>query len=909
MADTPLNGKHNTTPDIDPAETREWMESLDYAVERGGPQRALYLLNELETRAWARGIEIPMQFCTPYGNTIPREREARMPGDPEMERRIRSYIRWNAMAMVVRANTQGVDGIGGHISTYASSATLLEVGFNHFFKGPNHPDGPDAVYFQGHASPGVYARAFIEGRLTERHLENFRRELGEGGGLSSYPHPWLMPDFWQFPTVSMGLGPIMSIYHARFNRYLTHRGIKDASKQRVWAFLGDGETDEPESLGCISLAAREKLDNLTWVINCNLQRLDGPVRGNGKIIQELEGIFRGAGWNVIKVLWSSEWDPLFAADKTGALLKLMMEIPDGQYQKYSGSTGAYVRQDFFNRYPETKRLGEMLSDEQVQRIRRGGHDAQKVFAAYHAAVNHKGQPTVILAKTIKGYGITGGEGQNKAHNQKTLGKDDEERRKLVLDFRTRFSIPLNDEDAAALKFYRPAEESDEMKYLRARREALGGYLPHRNREWPRLTAPELKEFEEFFKPTAEGRDISTTMAYVRILARLLAHKHIGKHIVPIIPDEARTFGMEGLIGKHGIYSSKGQTYEPVDKDQGLMFYKEATDGQILQEGINEAGAMSSFIAAGTSHSVHGVPMIPFYTYYSMFGFQRVGDLIWAAADMRTKGFLIGATSGRTTLNGEGLQHEDGHSHLVATTVPNLLAYDPAFAHEIAVIFQDGIRRMYQDGEDVFYYVTVGNENYHHPGMPEGDPVEIAQGIVRGLYKIKPGPKGKKLHAQLLGCGAILNCALRAQEILAERYGVSANVWSATSYKALRYDAQQAVRWNRLHPTEKPRIPYVAQLLDKEKGPIIAASDYMQLVAEQIAPYLPGEHRFLALGTDGFGRSESRPNLRRFFEVDAENIVLATLYQLAQRGEIDRETVAKAIKDLGLDPEKPWQVLC
>jgi pyruvate dehydrogenase E1 component len=898
---SPTNGPTPIAADHDPIETREWVDSMQYVLEERGSERAKFLLDRLHAETRKAGVEPPSQITTPYCNTIGVGQQPARAGDRELERRLKSLVRWNAMAMVVRANTKpGVDGIGGHISTYASSATLYEVGFNHFFHGPEAEGGGDQIYFQGHASPGIYARAFLEGRLSQNQLENFRREMGDGGGLSSYPHPWLMPDFWQFPTVSMGLGPISSIYQARFNRYLQHRGLKDTSKCRVWAFLGDGETDEPESLGAITLASREHLDNLTWVINCNLQRLDGPVRGNGKIIQELEGIFRGAGWNVIKVVWGSEWDPLLAEDKDGILLKRMMEVVDGQYQKYSVSDGAWVRLDFFGKYPETLKIAERLSDDQVQKIRRGGHDPDKVYAAFHRAVNHKDQPTVILAKTIKGYGLGEfGEGMNVAHNQKTLGKGDDGRAKAILHFRTRFGIPLSDEDAVQLPFYRPSDDSPEIKYLKERRAALGGPIPSRRAKGPDFKAPDLAEFQEFFGASGEGKNASSTMAFLRVLARLLGHKEIGRLIVPIVPDEARTFGMEGLISKHGIYSSYGQLYTPVDAGQ-LQVYREAINGQILEEGINEAGAISSFIAAGTAYSTHGVNTIPFYIYYSMFGMQRVGDSVWQAADMRCRGFLIGGTAGRTTLNGEGLQHEDGHSLLLANTVPNLVCYDPAFQYEIAVIVQDGLRRMYEKGDPVFYYLVVGNENYPHLGMPEG----AEEGIRRGLYKVRPATQPGK-RAQLFGSGAILNCALRAQEILAERYGVAADVWSATSYKNLRYEAMETARWNMLHPTESAKVPWITEVMSKEQGPVIAASDYMRLVPEQVAAYIPGG--MTVLGTDGFGRSESRANLRRHFEVDAESITVATLYALSQRGEVDRETVARAIQELGINPEKAFSL--
>jgi len=815
---------------------------------------------------------------TPYVNTIPADREPPYPGDRDIERRIKSYIRWNALAMVVSANRDH-HGIGGHISTYASAATLYEVGFNHFFR------AHDMLFIQGHAAPGIYARAFLEGRLTERHLANFRRELAEGGGLSSYPHPYLMPDFWQFPTVSMGLGPILSIYQARFNRYLKARGFLTGDEPKVWAFVGDGEVDEPETLGAITLASREELDNLIWVVNCNLQRLDGPVRGNGKIIQELEAAFRGAGWNVIKVIWGSEWDPLLAADTRGLLRKRMEESVDGDYQKYVVEPGSYIRRHFFGKYPELYDMVNHLTDEQLRRLTRGGHDPKKVYAAYKAAVEHKGQPTVILAKTVKGYGLgEAGEGRNITHQQKKLNE------KELREFRARFGVPISDEIIAETPFYRPPDDSPETKYLLERRKALGGFVPSRKVSAPKLPAPEISG--DLLKGSG-NLEMSTTMAFVRLLGQLLRDKEIGKRIVPIIPDEARTFGMDALFRDYGIYACKGQLYEPVDR-ASLLYYRETKDGQILEEGITEAGAMSSWIAAATAYASHGVPMIPFYIYYSMFGPQRVGDLFWLAGDMRARGFLCAATAGRTTLNGEGLQHQDGHSLLLASTIPTLLAYEPAFGYEIAVIIREGIRRMYENGEDVFYYIALHNENYPMPAMPAG----VEQGILKGLYKFQPGPGGKKHKAQIFGSGPLLREALRAQQILADRYEVSADVWSATNYKQLRTEALACRRWNLLHPTEPPRRSYLEAVLENETGPFIAVSDNIKAVPDQIAPWVPGG--LTTLGTDGFGRSDTRPALRRFFEVDAECVVIATLGALGQR-----ETAARAIRELGVDPEKPF----
>jgi pyruvate dehydrogenase E1 component len=876
--------------DPDPAETSEWLDSLEGVLQSEGRSRARFLLGQLKDKAVREGVEIPFTANTPYINTISADKQPPYPGSREIERRIKSLERWNAMAMVVRANKHSA-GIGGHISTYASAATLYEVALNHFLHGPDAPGGGDQVYFQGHASPGIYARAFLEGRLTQAQLENFRRELAKGGGLSSYPHPWLMPDFWQFPTVSMGLGAIIAIYQARFDRYLLHRGLKDTSKQHVWCFLGDGETDEPESLGALTLAAREGLDNLIFVVNCNLQRLDGPVRGNGKIIQELEAAFRGAGWNVIKVIWGSSWDPLLAADQSGLLVKRMNEVCDGEFMKYAVEPGSYIREHFFGKYPELAKLVEHLSDEQLRKLSRGGHDPEKVYAAFKAAVDHKGSPTVVLAHTIKGYGLgEAGEGRNVTHQQKKLNEEE------LAEFRTRFGIPISDDDVAQAPFYRPADDSRELQYLQERRKTLGGFLPARRTTPAQLKAPPLDLFKEYLKGSGEN-EFSTTAVIVGLLKKLLQNKEIGKWIVPIIPDEARTFGMDALFAPFGIYSNVGQLYEPVDA-KTLLAYREAKNGQVLEEGITEAGSMSSFIAAGTASVTHGIPTIPFFFYYSMFGFQRIGDLIWAAGDMRTRGFLVGGTAGRTTLAGEGLQHQDGHSHVLASTVPNLLAYDPAFAYEIAVIVQDGVRRMYEACEDIFYYITVYNEPYAMAPMPEG----TRDGILKGLYKFRKGTKKSKgTRVHLLGSGPLLREALRAQELLAERYGIAADVWSATSYKHLRNDALEVERWNLLHPTAEPRRSYLQEVLDKEPGVYLAVSDYMKSVPDMISRWVPGG--LYPLGTDGFGRSEDRQSLRRFFEVDAEFITVAALSRLKERGDITPQQVQQAIKDLGVDPEK------
>lgn len=865
---------------------------LAYLLKHTAPERIPALLENLTTRLKASGVASPVLVQTPYLNTIPASAEPEYPGNMEIERRIRSLARWNAMAMVVKANRIN-DGIGGHISTYASSATLYEVAFNHIFRGGDTGEWPaDLVYFQGHASPGNYARAFLEGRLTVKHLHNFRQELAEGGGLSSYPHPYLMPDFWQFPSVSMGLAPITSIYQARFNRYLKARGFLKGEEPRLFCYIGDGEVDEPETLGALSLAARENLDQLTWIVNCNLQRLDGPVRGNGKIIQELEGIFRGAGWNVIKVIWGSDWDPLLEADKTGLLLKRMEEAVDGDYQKYSVEPGSYTRKHFFGKYPELKALVNHLTDEQIRKLLRGGHDPKKVYAAYKAATEHKGQPTVILAKTIKGYGLgEAGEGRNITHQQKKMNE------KELREFRSRFGVPIQDEEIVDAPFYRPPQDSEEMQYLLKRRRALGGFVPARNTNLPSIELPEKDYYQEFLKGSGDLA-ASTTMAFVRILTKLLRHPKMGRNVVPIIPDEARTFGMDALFRQIGIYSPKGQLYEPVDKES-LLYYQESKDGQILEEGINETGSMASFVAAGTSYATHGVPMIPFYIYYSMFGFQRVGDLMWLCGDIKAKGFLLGATAGRTTLNGEGLQHQDGHSLLQASTVPSIMAYDPAFAYEIAVIVQDGMRRMYKDGEDIYYYITLYNENHAMPEMPEG----CEEGILKGLYKFKQGPNTSKVKAHILGSGSIMQQALKAQAILAEKYGVSADVWSATSYNQLRREAVKVNRWNMLHPTETPKQAYVEQVLKSEKGPFIAVSDHMKSIPDQIAPWVPGG--LTTLGTDGYGRSDTRANLRRFFEVDAETTVVATLYALAQKNLIEKSVVKKAMDEFHIHPDKPF----
>jgi pyruvate dehydrogenase E1 component len=878
------------SPHLDDVETSEWIQSIDSVLDREGHDKAIRLLSLLEERIHARGVRMPFSAKTPYINSIPADREPEFPGDRAVERRLRSIIRWNAMAMVVRAN-RNADGIGGHISTYASAATLYEVGFNHFFRAQSDGFEGDMVYFQGHCTPGIYARSFVEGRLTERDLENFRRELKPEGGLSSYPHPWLMPEYWRFPTVSMGLGPIQAIYQARFNRYLEDRGLKKPSDAKVWAFIGDGETDEPESLGSISLAGREKLDNLIFVINCNLQRLDGPVRGNGQIVQELEATFRGAGWNVIKLAWGSEWDALLKADTDGVLIRRMNELVDGELQKYSVESGAYIREKFFGKYPQLLKLVEHLSDDEIRSLGRGGHDTAKVYAAYKAATEHKGQPTLILASTIKGYGLgEAGEGRNITHQQKKLNEEE------LREFRSRFGIPISDEDVAKAPFYKPAEDSPEMKYLHERRKALGGTLPTRCAgKAPEFKTPPRELFSEFDKGT-QDREVSTTMVFVRLLSKLLKDEGIGKQIVPIVPDEARTFGMEALFRQCGIYSHVGQLYEPVDSDQ-LIYYKETQDGQILEEGITEAGSMSSFISAGTAYSSFGINMIPFFIYYSMFGLQRIGDLAWAAGDIRAKGFLVGATAGRTTLNGEGLQHQDGHSHLLAYPIPNLVAYDPAFAYELGVIIRDGMRRMYENREDIYFYITVENENYPMPARPEH---VTDEGILRGLYKFKAAEKPGRLKAHLLSSGPILNEALKAQKLL-EKYDVAADVWSLTSFKELYKDARETARWNMLHPKSEARESYIERCLAKEEGSFCIASDYVQALGDTIAGRFPRPP--ISLGTDGFGRSETREALRDHFEVDARFIALGALAALRRDGDADEGLLERAMTDFGIPSDK------
>jgi len=875
-------------------ENNEWRQSLDYVLQEQGPDRVRQILRQLQTRAQEKGVSIPFTANTPYINTIPAANQPVFPGDREIERRIKSIVRWNAMAMVVQANRDN-PGIGGHISTYASAATLWEVGFNHFWRGRTDEFLGDMVFFQGHASPGVYARAYLEGRLSAEDLRGFRAELRPGGGLSSYPHPFLMPDFWEFPTVSMGLTAISAIYQARFNHYLVDRGLRKASGRKVWAMLGDGEMDEPESLGAITLASRENLDNLIFVVNCNLQRLDGPVRGNGKIIQELEAAFRGAGWNVLKVVWGSDWDPLLEKDQTGRLMQRMDEVLDGEMQRYTVSNGAYTREHFFGKYPELLEIVSGYSDDQVARLRRGGHDPQKVYTAYRAAIEHKGAPTVILAQTIKGYGLgEAGEGKNITHSQKKLNEDE------LKEFRTRFNIPISDEDIAEAPFYRPDEDSPEIKYLRERRGHLGGSLPMRVSSSHPMACSTDELIREYFEGSGD-RELATTMAYVHLLAKLLRDPELGKLIVPIVPDEARTFGMESLFRQAGIYSHAGQLYEPVDKGS-LLFYNEKKTGAILEEGLSEAGSMASFIAAGTAHANNGVQTIPFYTFYSMFGFQRTGDQIWQACDSRARGFLVGATAGRTTLAGEGLQHQDGHSHVLAMTPPRVKAYDPAFAYELAVIIQDGLNRMYCHQEDWIYYLTVMNETYEMPAMPQR--ADIKDGILKGMYRLRAtkrkGAKAK-LRAHLMGSGAILNEALKAQELLEKEYGVATDVWSVTSYKELYRDAIEVDRWNLLHPGQKPRTPYVTDLLAKEKGVFVAASDYMKVLPASIARWFP--HALHCLGTDGFGRSDGRARLRDFFEVDHRYLTLATLRRLADEGQLPMEKVEKALQDLKIDPDK------
>ena len=872
-------------------ENREWRDSLDYVQQSQGPERVRELLRRLQLQAAEYGVGGECSFTTPYVNTIPAERQAVFPGSREIERRIKSIVRWNAMAMVLRANRRN-EGIGGHISTYASCATLYEVGFNHFFRAATDDQPGDLVYFQGHAAPGVYARAFVEGRISAKQLENFRQELQPGGGLPSYPHPHLMPEFWQFPTVSMGLSPIMSIYQARFSRYLENRKLKEGGDRKVWAFLGDGELDEPESLGAITLAARENLDNLIFVVNCNLQRLDGPVRGNGKIIQELEAAFRGAGWNVIKLIWGSDWDQLLARDDKGLLVQRMEEVPDGQYQLYSASGGDVIRRDFFGKHPELEQMVRHYTDEQLWKLRRGGHDPEKVYAAYHAAVNHKGSPTVILAKTIKGYGLgEAGEGRNVTHQQKKLNERE------LRHFRSRFGIPISDADIKEAPFYRPVAESEEIAYLNQRRTELGGSVPERRTVAAKIDMPSDEIFSELTKGSGD-REVATTMAMVHLLGKLLKDKALGKQIVPIIPDEARTFGMEALFRKFGIYSHQGQKYDPVDKDS-LLYYKEATDGQILEEGITEAGSISSFIAAGTAYSTYGIQMIPFFFFYSMFGFQRIGDFIWAAGDSRTRGFLLGGTAGRTTLAGEGLQHQDGHSHVLALANPAVRCYDPAFAYEVAVIVREGLRRMLVEEEDVIYYLTVMNEFYRMPPMPEG----AEEGILKGLYKYRASANSRaKIKAHLFASGAIVNEALAAQKLLEEQFETAADVWSVTSYKNLYWEAIETERRNLRNPQKDPRTPFLQQVLEKEKGVFVAVSDYLKALPAIIAKWLPG--RTVLLGTDGYGRSETRTALRDFFEVDARHIAYAALVALAREKRVKLSVVESAAQKLEIDPHKP-----
>jgi pyruvate dehydrogenase E1 component len=881
--------------DLDPVETREWLESIDSVLKTHGAERAHFILDRLIDYARRSGAYLPFKPNTAYVNSIPASREPEYPGNRALERRIEAYIRWNAMAMVVQANRISSE-YGGHLSSYASSATLYEVGFDHFWRAPSEAHPGDLVYIQGHSSPGIYARAYLEGRLSEDQLHHFRQEAGgRGQGLSSYPHPWLMPDFWQFPTVSMGLGPMMAIFQARFIRYLEHRGLARPSDRKVWTFLGDGEMDEPESMGALTMPVRERLDNLIFVINCNLQRLDGPVRGNGKIIQELEAAFLGAGWNVIKVLWGSRWDPLLAKDHSGLLRRVMEDCVDGEYQNFKAKGGAYAREHFFGRYPELKALVATLSDEEIWRLNRGGHDPRKVYAAYAEAAAHKGQPTVILAKTVKGFGLgQGGEGQMVAHQQKKLTEDE------LRAFRDRFHIPVSDDDLARLPFRKPEEQTEESRYLRERRAALGGYLPARRREAPPLPLPPIETFSPLLEGTGE-RAISTTMAFVRLLTILLKDKNIGKNIVPIVPDEARTFGMEGLFRQIRIYSSVGQLYTPQDA-QTLMAYREDKTGQMIEEGINEAGSLCSWIAAGTAYSNHGINMVPFYIFYSMFGFQRVGDFIWAAGDSQARGFLLGATAGRTTLAGEGLQHQDGHSQLVATTVPNCVSYDPTFAYELAVIIHDGMRRMFVEQENIFYYLTVMNENYPQPALPKG----VEAGILKGAYLLKTGGRGKD-RATLLGSGTILREIQAAAQILENDYGVSTDVFSVTSFSELRREALEVERWNMLHPDQPARVPYVQQLLGGREGPFIAATDYVRTVPDQIRQWVGG--RYVTLGTDGYGRSDSRTALRKHFEVDRNFIAAATLKSLADEGKIDQQAVTHAMRSLGVDPSKPvpWKV--
>ena len=874
--------------DIDPIETREWLESIDSVLGTQGPERAHFLLNQMIDFARRSGAYLPYAPNTAYLNTISTGHQPEYPGDRSIERRIEAYIRWNAMAMVVQANRKSSE-YGGHISSYASSATLYEVGFNHFWRAPTDDHGGDLVFMQGHSAPGIYSRAYLEGRLSEDQLNRFRQEVG-GGGLSSYPHPWLMPDFWQFPTVSMGLGPMMALYQARFMRYLENRGMIPKSDRKVWCFLGDGEMDEPESMGAITMGVREGLDNLIFVVNCNLQRLDGPVRGNGKIIQELEAAFRGAGWNVLKVIWGSRWDPLLAEDHNGLLRRVMEECVDGEYQNFKAKGGAYVRENFFGKYPETAAMVANMSDDEIWRLNRGGHDSRKVYAAYQNAVNHKGQPSIILAKTVKGFGMgAAGEGQNVAHQQKKLDVD------ALMEFRDRFNIPVDNKNIEAVPYCKPDADSLEMEYMHERRQKLGGFLPARRTKSTSMETPPLEAFKTQLEGTGE-REASTTMAFVRILTSLIRDKSIGKHIVPIVPDEARTFGMEGMFRQVGIYSSKGQLYTPQDADQ-LMYYREDKEGQILEEGINEAGAFCSWLASGTSYSNHDVPTIPFYIYYSMFGFQRIGDFIWAGGDLQSRGFLIGGTAGRTTLAGEGLQHQDGHSLVAASTVPNCVSYDPTYAYELAVIIQDGLRRMVREQENVFYYITCMNENYVHPAMPNG----VEEGILKGMYLLQVGSQGK-IRVQLMGSGTILREVLGAAELLFNDFGIPSDVWSVTSFNELRREALAVERWNQLHPEEDAKHSYLETALADREGPYVAATDYMKIVPDQIQRWMPGQ--YVTLGTDGYGRSDARDALRRFFEVDERYIAVTALKALADDGKLDQKTVSEAIRKYGIDPDKP-----
>jgi pyruvate dehydrogenase E1 component len=879
--------------DADPTETQEWLDALSALIEREGVERAHYLLERLVDQSRRSGAYIPFSANTAYINTIPPHLEEPLQGNMEIEERLRSYMRWNAMAMVVRAN-RGDDDLGGHIASFASLAAMLGAGFNHFWHAPSEGHGGDLLYLQGHSAPGIYARAYLEGRLTEDQLLNFRRDVG-GKGITSYPHPKLMPDFWQFPTVSMGLGPLQGIYQARFLKYLHARAIAETANRKVWVFCGDGEMDEPESMGAIGMAAREKLDNLIFVVNCNLQRLDGPVRGNGKIIQELEADFRGAGWNVIKVIWGSYWDALLARDKDGVLQQVMMDTVDGEYQNYKANDGAYVRKHFFGKDPRLLEMVSRMSDDEVWRLNRGGHDPHKVYAAYHAAVNHTGQPTVILAKTVKGYGMGKiGEGKNTTHQQKKLTDA------AIREFRDRFNIPVPDDQLSEIPFMRPAADSPEMKYLLERREALGGFLPQRRRTSDEsFKVPELAAFDQVLQATAEGREMSTTMAFVRILTMLIRDKSLGPRVVPIVPDEARTFGMEGMFRQLGIFSQQGQLYEPVDKDQ-VMYYREDKAGQILEEGINEAGAMSSWIAAATSYSTNNRIMVPFYIFYSMFGFQRIGDLAWASGDMQARGFILGGTAGRTTLNGEGLQHQDGHSHILSQTIPNCISYDPTFGHELAVIIQAGLKRMIEKQENVFYYITLMNENYAHPGLKSGQ----EEGILAGMYLLQRGPAAANARVQLLGSGTILREVIAAAELLEKDWGVAGDVWSCPSFTELARDGMEVTRWNLLNPGAKPKLPYVAQQLEKTTGPVVASTDYVKLFVEQIRAYLPRGRSMRVLGTDGFGRSDSREQLRHHFEVNRFFVVLAALRELAEQGTVPMAKVSEAIKKYGIDAAKP-----